>query len=1281
MSNVVPGQNWDRFKKLDIGELNQLNSDVFESRYDDEQSITTTLAQVFSDHYSYDITSGTGPYAAVVLDVLSGPQVKNEATTGHRVNTTSLNIDDYPYPFWQDRKDLNKKLPVVVKAKIPEFDVDIDWPRDKEDKARIDAHGEFFQFKDDDDLTAVDVGSVIWVSFNSSKNKVSINGRPVGKIIGVHTPAVISDVKTKISPRLSMNPDCKTAKNKKGPAGGLYVGNTDPNPNPNIGPPISKIKGNINTGIFGNGSAQTKAHFEEALKKSLISSASKIKGPAPGAKNAFIWIGHLKNNGYMDILDRPISQGRETIIYAPMTLDLGAPIEIKYYFHNKGGFGHAWINGPSTNISDAVKVPDTGNDFKEKIGPGIKDLNAQGRNYVLVIPEMSYSRGYGTPNGAKDRISKLSSGENVGPGKITGGTIRTKVNAETRTALKSYLNNLPIEQNKNLLHITPLREREFSTFDGSFTGGKFGDFHQEVIDVLSEHIGTVHNKIDYISFLADGYGSLALSGITNKVLASSTHAEAEASFRNVLIGKKVRIDYITDEKLESPDNFVNFFGITPAIPAANIPSRTRTPSYSFYENFLKYRMSNADQGYTEFNYITSPTTKKQNLFFDYMGKIEEYKKNVSSAGGLGKNAFFISSSEIRVSDPGDNTLVDANPGVGISMHVSSNPAGYAFTMINDSISTFDGLPLKPDANTRLRESFSAVPNHAYILSTKPAAGDLEKINKKQKELEESINYFENLINDVLYPPADFEEFDYPCQFSKYKMYCDNGTFVTSPKSAFFSNYIDFLENKKQYAQLSILAEHEIIIQKIINNKNSLIKEKNRVQKLKIQAEAAESSTSANSNQTSLSLWQTLNTNFSFLRELWMAETSTLDLFGDSPDKGLVAQIALAVSRKEAYEKVLSKLKSAIDNASPDAVVLRPDCEPPPKKIEEYKVETPKVGKSSEPGNNCGDLKISVPNTFEELVKMIPYYPKKSEFVFKGRSSKTKTKIHLVEGYKTSKFKYSARGTSGGITQKESPLVWACLADIIENGMKVASTATGYYPFEVTTGIRGLQNPKTAGTTAYTTGVSLHSFGLAIDLDPFIAGYSKSRGRQVHSVYTGAWTPGFIDVHGKQLYELGVFSVNPRTLTNNAYEADNRPRLAENWAAAPSRYRGGGESGTGREKYKKIMEAAKGAPIVPAKANPTLWILIFCETTGMKWGNGKFLKKRYKGGSSWSQEEQQLISKIYSIDDVVNRIQAISWNTRIEDHMHIHYWGNQSNISKSLVSWREINKVPKPGGGN
>ena len=93
MSNVVVGQNWDRLKNLDIGELNELQSDVFEARFSDEQDIVSTLSHIFTEHYSYDVLSGPGPYAAVVLEVLSGPQIKNEATTGGRVNTTSINID------------------------------------------------------------------------------------------------------------------------------------------------------------------------------------------------------------------------------------------------------------------------------------------------------------------------------------------------------------------------------------------------------------------------------------------------------------------------------------------------------------------------------------------------------------------------------------------------------------------------------------------------------------------------------------------------------------------------------------------------------------------------------------------------------------------------------------------------------------------------------------------------------------------------------------------------------------------------------------------------------------------------------------------------------------------------------------------------------------------------------------------------------------------------------------------------------------------------------------
>ena len=69
MSNSETAPEWERLKNLDIGELNDLNSDVFEARYDDSKDLDTVLHEMFVNHYSYDITSGTGPYAAVVLDI------------------------------------------------------------------------------------------------------------------------------------------------------------------------------------------------------------------------------------------------------------------------------------------------------------------------------------------------------------------------------------------------------------------------------------------------------------------------------------------------------------------------------------------------------------------------------------------------------------------------------------------------------------------------------------------------------------------------------------------------------------------------------------------------------------------------------------------------------------------------------------------------------------------------------------------------------------------------------------------------------------------------------------------------------------------------------------------------------------------------------------------------------------------------------------------------------------------------------------------------------------
>ena len=75
-----PYVNWD------IGELNSLNSSIFERRYDRDQGAFATIAELFRDKYSYDVFKGTGPYLAVVLKVLSGPQAGNEASTRRAFN-------------------------------------------------------------------------------------------------------------------------------------------------------------------------------------------------------------------------------------------------------------------------------------------------------------------------------------------------------------------------------------------------------------------------------------------------------------------------------------------------------------------------------------------------------------------------------------------------------------------------------------------------------------------------------------------------------------------------------------------------------------------------------------------------------------------------------------------------------------------------------------------------------------------------------------------------------------------------------------------------------------------------------------------------------------------------------------------------------------------------------------------------------------------------------------------------------------------------------------------
>lgn len=1258
---------WHEHTKLDIGELNHLNQQLFNTRYDTDQGITDTLREIIQDHYSYDIMDGTGPYLAVVLKVLSGPQVNNEASTnsGSQSKTTE-HIEGDESPTIQSKRDAGKPPPIKVIARIPEFDRDIDWPEDAGDEARISAHGEYHEIIDNGtkNLEKIVPGSIILVQYSNKENTVSPTGRPVGYIIGLHEPGVFSKVSIVESPEDSFNKECKTSINRKNPAGNPYVGSTEENPNENSGPPIRKLKGKILTGMFGNGSEQTKQHFEECLKKSAVSKKHKIRGQAPDSNSAFIWVGHLRNNGHLDLLNRPIDMGRETIIYAPMMLDLSSPIEIKYYLHDQRGFGNAWLSGP--NISPDTAVQDhayTGNDFKEKVAPGIKDMIRDGRNFILVIPEMAHSSGY-----------------------ATGGAQRMFVSERDRAKVIERLETISGRQwggdegGENLVQITPFAKRELHTFDGSYSGGNFGLFHQEVVEVLDEHLGTIYDKINFVSILADGISGVTLASIVNKTPISAAHSKAESDFKDVPIK---RIDYIDYGNINNLAYYNNF--------------DQRTAAYTIYEDYLQEQASKPF--YLEFNHISPPQSTNHHPFFAELGddKLKSYAKNNGKVGGIGERKFsFVINNGTK-----ENCL---------SMHQSSEDlVGYAFSMVNDFVPSFSGLPSKLNANTSKRPAHNSVPDHAYAALTRPSSAKVAKLQKEQEDLRSKIEYFESLL---LFINGDVNKLCSADSNNMYKVYCNDGAPVTGQNSTFFRDYLSYLDDKKKFIKLGILAEYEFNLTRIKNNpralQDTLSEVKTTLAEVSVGNDTAAYTTSNNTNadylqepsdkytkaaieaagltpeeaaailsedepqSTQITSQFSIDDQWNDLRIKFdpVFFTNELDYI-DSADieSGYLAIIAEQLAREEALEIYRSSLESAIKIAGPAPPASLPKCDPPPVRIQDIAPPGPPPAPSPPVVNpqgapfSCDGKRLFTPSTYSELVTMIPYYPRKSDFSFPKRMSYSKTNLETkVEGgYEIGTFKYLSRGKNNSVREQVSLPVWKCLVPLIEQAWQQACQVSGYIPFSVTNAIRGSHGYR--GPTAYRSGMSLHALGLAFDLDPQISGWSKGS-KPINSVYTGAWTGKLLVQYGEELYNLGVFRYKPSRFMKNAFKGDTI-RMAEDWKKAPDAYR------TDRSKYSKIMKAATGSPIVPYDANPTLWMVIFCELSGMRFGNAQFLKKRYRGGKDWSGPEQALIAQIYGIPNIVQRVRALSWNSRVEDPMHFHFWGG-----KSLVPWSEIKEARK-----
>jgi len=1358
---------WNDSVQFDVGVQNYTNQQVHEARMhpNPEKRYPAMLREMYMKSYGYDITTHGIPYTATVLKVLVGTNASDSASTNSS-NSTCISQDNI-----MDRPPSAKKIEKVkLIARIPEFDTGLNFPSSEEDFLRICAHGEYHSRVGGVNVDDADVGDIIHVALRG-KNSSPADGREAGYIVGFVSKASLKGMFARIdSPKIAFAKPCKSERNLLGAPPKYLRGKTDRKP-VKAYPIIEKYKTRIKTGLYGNGTPQTKHHFIEALtdtQKTVDSYEYGVPGPAPGKENAFIWVGHLRNNGYLDLLDRPIGLGRETIIYAPMTLDTSIPIEIKYYFHDRAGFGHAWVNGPDTTTEEAKSAARTdGNDFKEKIAPAIKDLIKDRRNFILVIPEMAYSRGFGTKSNNATRTQKMSVSKRVKfsseyASKTSAEIIRNGITKpEVISAVKEYLRGLPVGQVlvdwaeevaiENVLQKTHLRERETVTFDGSFTGGLFGDFHIEVLEVIKNHLGaSAFGNIEYVSILADGLGAINLASITKFMVYSGVHNNAEASFKYAPIN---RIDYVESSK-----------------DMARQYSFSNIPPYSIYRDYLLDKAEGVE--YTEFNYITEVGSTHGRGFFNALGHGSLFDSSNTSPGSKGNKKFSLDAGS---GNPPSTPLTPtddqfSNAQALINMHTVPNTAdgstnkkvGYAFTMR----STFQGatnIPSVRDSNMSQTPINDYVPDHAAAATERPSSGQIYDYKNEKKKLDSKLAKF---ANNPLWKLAGKSLCDKNNPENKNMLpYCRAGKIYYGGDGLLVKKFKEYLNDIEKYWRLVLLIQNETDIAKIVDNRKQL------ESRLK---EVEESIPEAKENNASKDFFNqelfpdlvfnsaigagsntmyTIPTAFdrfnkpvykgvlphTVAKEEFFMTQGTLDKSLINGSLGAYAKIIYYLTLESALEETKERLITAIgatekaDSTAPD-----PACDPAPVSLANLVVlPRPSISNSRFSEQACSDIKVV--SNFKELQAMLPW-PGNDEPVTweqatsnkKYTSQKSRIK-ELTEGYKTKKFKYKTRGKINPI-YRESPPVWSCISNKIQESWEAACNVSNYIPFRIHSGIKG--EDKQGGVTAYNSGMSIDTFGLSINVDPPLAGYSGD-GKPVYSVFTGMWTPGFVETASEELYDLGVLYYEPSTLSDsplglftsgghyldNAYEsgfyyvqdmseielaeghgelqdiglapptADEgphlvtkpmesdqgfvlpepklvppSPRTAENWSGAEDSYDGPGGEGEKTANYNKIMKSAKGQLIIPPDANPVVWLLTFCERSGMKWGNSYFLRKKFRGVSQiWTPSEQKRIATIYGIPDIVARINAISWPiSSVDKHMHFQYYAGTP-----IITWKEI----------
>lgn len=1223
---INPWKMWESYRGPD---LNPLNDFTYEESYDSDVPFVNQLTSMIKKDYEYDLLKGTGPYLAVVLKVMSGPQ-STILDSKELKYTSDLfgDVKESPTP-WQFASQLKLKPgPVRVKAKIPNLHR-IPWPAGIEDQFQISLFPEFVAQKsieDDPSLSTIKEGALIVVALKTPNSKI-------GDIISVNASGFIAKIEELNSSLESFNnpcaiPDiCVTSETQS-----LYAGNTSSNIK-SVGPPIRKIKGKIKTGMYGDGTQQTKSHFAQCLSRSAVSYKHNIAGSAPGPKNAFIWVGHLEANGADDIVDRPRGLGRETIIYAPKTLDLTSPIEIKYYFHDIAGFGHPWINGPSTTVEQSINAAAiSGNDFTNRIAPNIKDLIKSGRNFILVIPEMLHSRGFGTGLGDTSRVQNYIKCSRSLRGETTKtDLIRTNIensaNEDTLPLIKKYLSDTSFTARENFIS----SERVLSTFART-NSGDFGALHNQVISTLSKYISkNISDKIEYVSVLAVGAGAVSLAAIPT------------AGLEAVPIS---RIDFVAN-RFDKSDRY-NYFNL---ILMSSDDLANNVPSYILYKTFLEKNPSKN----LEFNYIVDENASFVPLqignsdgalhFFSAAGKETEFNKNFIKSGDSAYKKFHFSL---------NNNL---NNNLSIACYIGGRKKiDHVFSMYSSKfeLQPTDILPHRSDSITRI--GLDRVPNHAQNISSKDRALATNSYKIKITQYEKRISDFETALNTIANSGLDSI-----CNDPKFKVYCTKlGSNISILKyggdSMFHRRYNNYLESKEKFYELNKLVEGYIILEEVGKDKE-LVDEKLKEYKDLL----------SNSKQMS----QQAREDISEIRVFNPIHFSSPESAASTFE--LANSLAQVLGENNAIEHMISKLEQRSLESTTECSI--PDsCRVESTKLSFY------IGNNSTLVSplkfNCSNLKLSPDvRMFRGISQWIPYFPKKQDFTFDkeqsiyGKQSYKKIDISsLTPQYKTGTFLHKVRRATSRPNApseilEQSPPIWACLAPIFEEAWASACEVSNYIPFKITNGQKHIYAE---------TGAHISSYGLSINVDPFLASYSTSLS---HSVFTGAWTPGIGD--DEFLSFIGVFKYGAEYNITNIY--DKPPNPLQNIPGTKRRIEKleGAKSAAGIDKYLKkhnLAALCKGNYVVPRGANPTLWMITFCEKSGAKWGNSNFLKRKQNGGV-WTNAEKEYIAKRYGIPNLFERVRKISWPLKTYDfHSYFQFYSGPP-----IIKWEDIEKIAEAKG--